>query len=217
MFHIFDILPSTNDYCLEYAKNNPGERLVCLAHQQTLGRGRNGKTWDSANTDNLYLSYLRPTKQTGPLSLVTGLVIAELLESWNIPGIQLKWPNDVFILGAKIAGILIEGPVIGIGLNLTKPSLEGCTALSEFGLFPEKIPLAEALIERLEAAISRFENLGFETFLADWQRFDCLAGHQVTWENGRSQGQSLVLGVNKDGGLVLEQQPFVLYSGSVKF
>jgi BirA family biotin operon repressor/biotin-[acetyl-CoA-carboxylase] ligase len=56
MFHIFDSLPSTNDYCLDYAKNHPNSRIVCIAHHQTQGRGRNGKIWDSEDSRNLYLS-----------------------------------------------------------------------------------------------------------------------------------------------------------------
>jgi BirA family transcriptional regulator, biotin operon repressor / biotin---[acetyl-CoA-carboxylase] ligase len=216
MFHIFDTLPSTNDYCLDYAKAHPHARIVCIAHHQTQGRGRNGKLWDSAQSENLYLSYLRPGLRSGPLSLLTGLILAQLLESLGVKQVQLKWPNDVLIRGAKIAGILIEGPVIGIGLNLVPPSMPGATSLSEQGLKGDKLVLAENLINRLEAAFVTFEERGFEPFKADWARFDGLSGHRVAWENGLLKGESRVLGINEAGGLLLDTEPYILYSGSVK-
>lgn len=217
MLHVFESLPSTNQYCLEYAKLHPGERLICLAHRQTQGRGRNGKTWLSDQPDNLYLSYLRPMKTTGPLSLVVGLVLAQSLDFLGVNGVELKWPNDVLIQGAKVAGILIEGPVIGIGLNLVLPSIlpeQPVTALSEHGLKIDKMQFAETFIAQLEEAIMLFESSGFKPFMPDWTRFDCLAGHEVSWENGLSQGHSKALGVNEQGALVLEDG--VLHGGTVR-
>jgi BirA family biotin operon repressor/biotin-[acetyl-CoA-carboxylase] ligase len=218
MFQIFDSLPSTNDYCLDYAKTHPGEKLVCIAHQQTQGRGRQGKTWDSSQAENLYLSYLRPVSCQAPLALVVGIVLAQLLTDIGVQAVGLKWPNDVWVDGAKIAGILIEGPVIGIGLNIAPPvgvNDQNVTSLSEQGIGCDKLALARSLIMALEAAIVQLENTGFEGFLADWAGFDILAGRDVAWENGRVSGQSKALGINKDGGLILADEPFVLYAGSV--
>lgn len=217
MFHIFDTLPSTNDYCLDYAKKHPGEPIVCIAHQQSQGRGRNGKIWDSKSTDNLYLSYLTPTQQPGPVSLVVGVVLAQLLESLGLKDIGLKWPNDVWLGGAKIAGILIEGPVIGIGLNLVRPSNDSdYAALSDAGIMVDKIQLAHELIPKLNNALAALKSEGFSAFMDEWARFDALVGHQVTWENGRVSGISTVLGVNEQGGLMLKDAPFTLVAGSVK-
>jgi BirA family biotin operon repressor/biotin-[acetyl-CoA-carboxylase] ligase len=151
--------------------------------------------------------------------LVVGLTIAQLLESFGLSNIQLKWPNDILISHAKIAGILIEGPVIGIGINLVMPSLlpdQPATALSEQGITLDKLELAQILIEHLEAAITQLETFGFKPFISEWGRFDSMAGKQVYWENGQAQGVSKALGVNKEGGLLLEDSPFVLYSGSIK-
>lgn len=224
MFHIFQTIPSTNDYCLDFAKQHPNQRIVCIADRQTQGRGRNGKIWLSDHPENLYLSYLRPLtlplKESAPLSLITGLVIAQLLHSLGIPEVQLKWPNDVWVKGAKIAGVLIEGPVIGIGLNLELPPGEfdqPVTALSELAQVPiSKINLAKRLVVLLEEAILRFEAKGFAPFQQQWQQFDLLAGKTIHWENGLNSGVSQALGVNEEGGLLLKDPPFVLYSGSVR-
>lgn len=227
MFQVFDSLPSTNDYCLEYAKQHPNERLVCIAHEQTQGRGRSGKTWSSKSSDNLYLSYLRSASSLrgpqarsnpAPLALVVGITLAQLFESLGAQNIQLKWPNDILIFGSKIAGILIEGPVIGIGVNITRPIDENlqATGLKEQGLNIDKMTLAHDLINRLEAAIARFETQGFKPFMSNWAQFDCLAGHPVTWQNGLASGTSRALGINEAGGLLLADEPFVLMAGSVR-
>jgi BirA family biotin operon repressor/biotin-[acetyl-CoA-carboxylase] ligase len=223
MFHIFQSIPSTNDYCLDFAKQHPNHRIVCMADRQTQGRGRNGKSWQSDHPENLYLSYLRPLKlplkESAPLSLITGLVIAQLLYSIGLREVQLKWPNDVWVNGAKIAGVLIEGPVIGIGINLELPPGEfdqPVTALSEHLRVPlSKANLAKRLIDLLEEAILRFEARGFGPFQEEWQSFDMLTGKTIRWENGQHSGESLVLGVSAEGGLLLKEPPFVLYSGSV--
>lgn len=222
MFHIFESLPSTNDYCLEYSALHPGERLVCIANHQTQGRGRHGKKWHSEDSSNLYLSYLRPMAlhpaHVAPLSLLVGLVIAQLFESIGVKNIELKWPNDILIAGAKIAGILIEGSVIGIGINLTRPHVDidqAVTGLKEEGVTLDKMTLAHDLIERLESAITLLETSGFQPFMADWARFDCLAGHEVAWHNGRLSGVSSVIGINEHGQLMLTTAPYLLTSGSV--
>ena len=116
---------STNDELRHLAENGAGDGLVLLALEQTSGRGRRGTSWFSAPGDSLAFSILlRPAepKALWPrLALITGLAVAQALESF-VPSTGIKWPNDVWIGGKKIAGILVEAGashvVIGIGLNL---------------------------------------------------------------------------------------------------
>lgn len=220
MLKIFQSLPSTNEYCLNFAQTHPGERLAVLAHQQTAGRGRQGKPWVSAQSENLYLSYLRPMVRQGPLSLVVGLVLARELETLGYADLKLKWPNDLVVGEAKLAGILIEGPVIGLGLNFVEPQGEidqPVTALASLGCpLPDKIRFAEGLIQRLEEAFIVYEDLGFTPFMEAWARFDALKGQRVAWTNGSQQGVSVALGVNQDGHLLIQDPPHHLFSGSVR-
>ncbi len=130
-----------------------GERgpLWILADRQTAGRGRSGRAWAS-QAGNLFASYLAalqcPPAKAGQLSLVAGVAaIDAIARAGKIPGLRLKWPNDVLIDAAKVGGILIESSapapqggivaVVGIGLNLVSaPENLGraATFLAPYGL-----------------------------------------------------------------------------------
>lgn len=128
------VLGSTNDYLINKLIDN-NKYHVCLAEQQTAGRGRNTvtrkKTWHSPFGDNIYCSvaWHYPGNQNTllGLSLVAGVSIAEVIDELGLDTVQLKWPNDIFINNKKVAGILTEiygepnggcKLVFGFGLNV---------------------------------------------------------------------------------------------------
>lgn len=196
--------PSTNDVIIDKHKSFTGHCAVCLAETQTLGRGRKARQWISPFGEHLYFS-LGWVSSTGTaaldgLSLAIGLQLAQLLIEVGVKGVSLKWPNDVLVNGAKIAGILIEltgdanGPcdiTIGIGINvnfaselmneLDKP---WTTLLSELKNRPSGISsvyengvisrnwLAILLTEHMIVGMKKFFEFGFSGFKADWQGFD---------------------------------------------
>jgi len=106
---------------------------LVLAERQTAGRGRAGKRWDSEPRAGIWATLIeRPRDASGieVLSLRVGLRLARVLARWSEPPIQVKWPNDVFAGGRKLAGVLIEARwreqrpdwvAIGIGINLLPP------------------------------------------------------------------------------------------------
>ncbi len=122
----FDSLPSTNAAAL--AADGP---LWIMAHQQTAGRGRRARAWDSPR-GNLYASLCLhpndPPAQMALRSFAAALALRDALIAAGVPGdaISLKWPNDVLISGCKVAGILLESSprgalpclAIGFGVNL---------------------------------------------------------------------------------------------------
>lgn len=130
---LFDTIDSTNDYLL--AQKNV-TTVVCLAEQQTKGKGRLGREWHSPHGKNIYLSYrchlAKPMGEIGTLSMRVGELVCGVLNQLGIKeGLTVKWPNDVLFEGKKIAGILIEVQpgaenssyvVIGIGLNVNQMS-----------------------------------------------------------------------------------------------
>ena len=134
--HLFDCLDSTNTWL----KNKGKCGDVCIAEQQTAGRGRRGKQWLSPDAENIYCSIKWCFKKTPEhfslLSLVVGLSIAKALEKIGLTRHGVKWPNDIFWHGRKMGGILIEGissssskhrqqVVIGFGLNINMPESMG--------------------------------------------------------------------------------------------
>ncbi|MYB89918.1 MAG: biotin--[acetyl-CoA-carboxylase] ligase, partial [Proteobacteria bacterium] len=128
-----DVLPtvtSTNDYLTELGLSGTGCVAVCIADQQTQGKGRFGHSWWSPAGVNLYLSMQWGLQQWKAKYEVLGLwlliAIAQLLEGLGITGVRLKWPNDICVAGKKLGGILIarkapstqQSLIFGVGLNV---------------------------------------------------------------------------------------------------
>ena len=141
----FDELPSTNDYAIERSSDAEAIRpLLILARRQTAGRGRGANTWWSSE-GALTFSILFSGKQVSAshlpasmISLAIGVAVCDTMEAID-PAftVGLKWPNDVFIHGRKIAGILIECPssvvgdvVVGIGINVNNSTREAPSEIS---------------------------------------------------------------------------------------
>ena len=132
-----ETVDSTNSWCLRRCETGKALPFVCFAQEQTSGRGRRGKQWHMAACSNIAMSVAWPfatsDRSLPLLPLSIALAIAETLEALNLKQVQIKWPNDVYVKGVKIAGILIEtqpvknrqnnndekqlAVVIGIGLN----------------------------------------------------------------------------------------------------
>jgi BirA family biotin operon repressor/biotin-[acetyl-CoA-carboxylase] ligase len=195
---------------------------LLVALQQTAGRGRQGKAWRSAPGDSLTFSLglpLAPAEWSG-LSLAVGVSLADHLH----PEVRLKWPNDLWWQGRKLAGILVEtaslpgvegaqgrrGVVVGVGLNLATPSLDGLPAGQVPGVPPaglrECLPGLEAgelllrVVPGLVRDLQAFEALGFDGFAQRFAQRHALAGLEVRCSDGL-QGQAC--GVGADGGLRL--------------
>lgn len=100
---------------------------VVTAQRQTRGRGRFNRSW-FGNTGGLWATYNLPLdpsvkRHWGVLPLVAGTAVIEALRAYHIDGLRLRWPNDVLVGRAKLAGILVERPAanmasVGIGINM---------------------------------------------------------------------------------------------------
>ena len=119
---------STNDVVAAAAREGEAEGLVVVAEEQTGGRGRLGRTWSSPPRAGLTVSMLlRPRvapARRGWLPLLVATALAEVLEEHSgVADVSLKWPNDVLVGGAKVAGLLAEvvgdAVVVGVGINVT--------------------------------------------------------------------------------------------------
>jgi len=124
--HFFPRLASTMQTAQAYVKNDASEGTVVLAQIQTVGRGRNNRVWYSPDGNMCLSVVLYPRLELLPwLSALGGLAVKNTLEHFGLNAV-LKWPNDVLLNGKKVAGILVEGTVIGekakivcgIGLNI---------------------------------------------------------------------------------------------------
>ncbi len=145
------------------ARGAPAGTLV-LANEQTAGRGRGGKTWQSSPAAGIWLTLIeRPTESSGlgVLSLRVGLAAAEALDRFASEPIRLKWPNDLYVDQGKLAGVLVEARwreqavewvAIGLGVNVKAPEDIDAAA----GLEPEtaRLDVLSELVPAIRAAAS---------------------------------------------------------------
>lgn len=202
-----------------------GDLAVCLAEQQSAGRGRRGRVWRSPPLCNVYLSLLRRFAQgmgsLAGLSLAVGVGVARALERCGAEGLGLKWPNDVLAPTGKLAGILVElggeflGPchaVIGIGVNLWLPErvradIDQPVAdlASVCPVLPPRNTVVAALLDELVAVLDQFEREGFAALRAEFEQRDLLRDAALTLSDARGQRQGVGAGVDARGALLLRE------------
>jgi len=186
-----------------------GEWLVAL--RQTSGRGRFGRQWfdGEGNFMGSTMVHLRrgDPAATG-LALVAGLALHACLAPMA-PGVLLKWPNDLMVGDAKLAGILLErvgdAVIVGIGVNLAvAPPVEGraTVALSGFGSPPTPQVFAARLSEGFTAELERWRTTGSDSVIRRWME----AAHPIgtALQVGGTEGPSgTFAGLDPAGGLQL--------------
>lgn len=218
-----DATPSTNDEALACAEAGDPGKLWVVAREQTKGRGRHGRAWSSP-AGNLYASLLlvEPCEPAAApqLGFVAGVAlhdtVALIIEVETRLG--LKWPNDLLLDGAKLAGILLEGHrlgrggafavVIGIGLNVSVAPSDtpyAATSLASAGR-----PVAvEAVIEALSTSMaSRLAvwdgGRGFGEVREAWLARATGLGAEVTLRLPGREARGLFAGMDRAGRLILE-------------
>jgi BirA family biotin operon repressor/biotin-[acetyl-CoA-carboxylase] ligase len=206
---------STNADLIAAARDGAAEGLALLADAQTAGRGRAERTWHSPS-GNLHLSVLlRPggkAERVGQIGILAALAVADLLDALGV-AVRLKWPNDVLVDGAKIAGVLVEGAVdgealawavVGIGLNVaTAPADLPATALARHGVYASAPDLAPALLGALAARYAAWRDGGFATARAAWRVLGPAEGAPVAVRVGATHLSGAFHDLDPAGALVL--------------
>ncbi|MDC9598423.1 bifunctional biotin--[acetyl-CoA-carboxylase] ligase/biotin operon repressor BirA [Xenorhabdus anantnagensis] len=219
---VIPVIDSTNQYILEkLAELNSGD--ACVAEYQYAGRGRRGRTWVSAFGRNLYLSMYWRLEQ-GPaaaigLSLVVGIVIAEVLNRQGAERVKVKWPNDLYLDDKKLAGILVEltgktgdaaHVVIGIGMNISmsndqqKLISQHWTNLQQSGTLVERNKLVAEIIVELKESLIQFGNEGLTPFIPRWFKLDNFINRPVKLIIGDQEVHGIARGIDRQGALLLD-------------
>lgn len=231
---LFTSIDSTNTYARERATEKPCGGLLVLAEQQTHGRGRRGKTWVSPFASHLAMSLVWDfelgARALEGLSLAVGVAVRRALRAQGVDEVELKWPNDIYSGGKKMAGILLEmigdptgscSVVVGVGVNyrlcdgnarsIDQPWTD---VASEAALCPSRNALCSALVDCIAAVMGGFAVHGFAPYRQEWQNADAYYGQHCTLSTVRGSTAGKVVGVDDRGALLLElsdgrQQTFI--------
>ncbi|MGB0895234.1 MAG: bifunctional biotin--[acetyl-CoA-carboxylase] ligase/biotin operon repressor BirA [Parashewanella sp.] len=216
----FDEIDSTNSFMLKHADDlRSGD--ICIAEYQSSGRGRRGRNWVSPYASHLYCSLLwrfqKGMAQAMGLSLVVGCSLAKVLQDQGVKNVSVKWPNDVYLDGKKLAGILVEMTgqadgecqlVIGIGVNLSMPLAQAelidqpWSDLSQ--QLPNKTQFAVKLHQQLVDDLKQFEQQGLLPFINYWQQVDLYYGKPIQLLMADNSVTGICQGIDDQGALLLE-------------
>ena len=203
---LFDEVDSTMDVAHQLAAAGAASGTIVLAHSQRAGRGRAGRRWQSATDAGLWLTVIERPRDAGALdalSLRVGLRVARALDRFAGASVGLKWPNDLYLHGRKLGGILVESRwrdnrpdwvAIGIGVNYVAPPETLAAALGS-GVDP--VALLGDVVPAVRAAAAASGHLS-ERELADYAARDVAAGLAC-----RAPRAGRVAGVAADGALLV--------------
>lgn len=209
----YSVLESTNDEARRLAEVGRRGPLVVWTAVQPGGRGRSGRNW-TGPCGNLMVSLLlhpdRSPAEAGSMALAAGLAVADCAREWGANAC-IKWPNDVLVEDAKLAGILVEAGseggrlgwmAVGIGLNLAKaPALDRPTAC----IGPD-VSVETALERTVGAVLRRYRQWlagGFPAMRDEWLGRAAWIGRTVRVGEGQGAVEGVMRTVDENGSLVV--------------
>jgi len=198
----YRVTDSTNERARTLAAAGAPHGTLVTADEQRAGRGRQGRTWSAPPRSAVLMSVvLRELSETLPLAAAVAVCEAVAVET------RIKWPNDVWIEGRKVAGILVEGrpqegwAVLGIGLNVTTEEFPAELSATSLRLAGVSVTVDSALSDLLDA-LRLWLPRPVDEVLAAWRSRDALLGRPVRWANGSKEG--VAGGVDDSGALIVE-------------
>jgi BirA family transcriptional regulator, biotin operon repressor / biotin---[acetyl-CoA-carboxylase] ligase len=226
----YDRIGSTNDEAMRLALCGAAHGTVVWALAQTAGRGRQARHWHSP-PGNLHVSILlrpdRPIGRVPELSFVAALAVADAVDGFLPDDVRaaLKWPNDVLIRVAKVAGILIEhadpATVVGIGMNVLHAPPGAPYAVTTLAAAGARATDPDAVLQVLLAAFRRrfadWRETGFAAVRTAWLQRAHAPGSTLQVRIGDRTVQGRFADLAHDGALVIEtaEGPQRVHAGEV--
>ena len=214
---------SSNDEIMVLARQSAdlAHKALCVAHFQTKGRGRQGRSWVNRQGECLMFSlgwaFDKPQYELGSLALVVALACRRALADIGLD-VNIKWPNDLVVANDKLAGILIETArvdnktvaVIGIGINFVLPKeVENATSVQALFQTASKQgvsvkTLLNAVLAQLDALLNEYAQNGFASCVGEYDAANRDTDRPVLLlQEGRIVHEGVVKGVDAQGALRL--------------
>ena len=215
---LYDSIESTNAAAMAAAADGADGGMLFVAEEQTSGKGRKGRAWFSAKGRSLTFSLLlKPAARTEGLTALFALAAVRSLGEF-VKGPALKWPNDIFLNGKKLGGILAESrgdsAVIGLGLDVNEEAADFPTGIAAEAismrvagkrLFDRGIVLCR-ILESFEELYDTFREEGFAPFREEIQRRLLFIGRRVMIESGGDSFEGTMIGITNEGRLCLDMK-----------
>lgn len=222
--YFFSTIGSTNEYARELGEQGAPHGTLVVADEQTAGRGRGQNHWSTPPQSAIALSLvLRPEElapdQVGRLNAIGALAVAEAIEALHGRA-KIKWPNDVLMDNAKVAGVLTEAAwqgdkldcvVVGVGVNVRPESVPDPESIAfpatcldtELG---QRVDRHQLLIAILRSISARADELGSVDLLQAWQSRLAFKGEQVRVDVPSGKVEGVLVGLTSSGYVELDVQ-----------
>jgi len=201
---------STNERARELAAGGAPHGTLVTADEQSAGRGRQGRTWVAPPGSAILMSLVVcDFGEQALLPLAVPVAVCDAVDSLAPVTTRIKWPNDVWIDGRKLAGILVEGrpqegwAVVGIGLNVSTTEADlpeelrdTATSLAIEGAEADREEVLDQLLRTLDERLTA----PAQRILDAWRERDALRGERVRWRDG----EGTAAGISESGALIVE-------------
>ena len=217
---VLDSVNSTNDYLKKLGNEGCENGTVVAAREQTRGKGRLGRTWQSKKDDGIAFSVLlRPNVAPSEVSAITplaGLAVCKAIREYTKLDCVIKWPNDIIIGRKKLVGILtemsaefdaVEYVITGIGINVDHTSFpeeiafKATSLLLETGRHIDKNEFLACVLEHLENEFVKNNLELTPTALSEYTDLCATVGRSVTFQRGTRRISGMAVGVSEHGEL----------------
>ncbi len=217
---VLETVGSTNDYLKELGYKGAETGTVIIAREQTAGKGRLGRVWQTKKDDGIALSLLlRPELSPAEISSITplsGLAMCKAINDFCMLDSRIKWPNDVIVGKKKLVGILtemaaefdrVDFTVTGIGINVEHTVFpdeiahKATSVLLETGRHINQNKFVATVLNYLEQELimNRYRLNG--TTVSDYQNLCATIGRQVTFARGKRNISGMAVSINNNGEL----------------
>lgn len=217
---VLDSVNSTNDYLKKLGNEGCENGTVVAAREQTKGKGRLGRTWQSKKDDGIAFSVLlRPNVAPSEVSAITplaGLAVCKAIREYTKLDCVIKWPNDIIVGRKKLVGILtemsaefdaVEYVITGIGMNVDHTSFpeeiafKATSLLLETGRHIDKNEFLACVLEHLENEFVKNNLELTPTALSEYTDLCATVGRSVTFQRGTRRISGMAVGVSEHGEL----------------
>lgn len=217
---VLDSVNSTNDYLKKLGNEGCENGTVVAAREQTRGKGRLGRTWQSKKDDGIAFSVLlRPNVAPSEVSAITplaGLAVCKAIREYTRLDCVIKWPNDIIVGRKKLVGILtemsaefdaVEYVITGIGINVDHTSFpeeiafKATSLLLETGRHIDKNEFLACVLEHLENEFVKNNLELTPTALSEYTDLCATVGRSVTFQRGTRRISGMAVGVSEHGEL----------------